>query len=176
MTPDRDSRPAAASHRTTTLLATGLLTWLMMAPMAASADPRFAVSFYQFPTAPYPGYVVVGDLNGDGFPDVIIGAVYATVDGVRNSGVAYVVFGSPGPFPAHMELADPSIAAGFAACVQAGATDVVAFPYMLSPGKHSTSTSRRICSRMPPCCFTPAGSPLTVTGSVTWRARSIRMW
>jgi sirohydrochlorin ferrochelatase len=39
---------------------------------------------------------------------------------------------------AHMELAEPSIAAGFAACVQAGATDVVAFPYMLSPGKHST--------------------------------------
>jgi sirohydrochlorin ferrochelatase len=39
---------------------------------------------------------------------------------------------------AHMELADPSIAAGFAACVNAGATDVVAFPYMLSPGKHST--------------------------------------
>lgn len=39
---------------------------------------------------------------------------------------------------AHMELAEPSIAAGFAACVEGGATDVVAFPYMLSPGKHST--------------------------------------
>jgi sirohydrochlorin ferrochelatase len=39
---------------------------------------------------------------------------------------------------AHMELAEPSIAAGFAACVNDGATDVVAFPYMLSPGKHST--------------------------------------
>ena len=39
---------------------------------------------------------------------------------------------------AHMELAEPSIAAGFAACVGAGAADVVAFPYMLSPGKHST--------------------------------------
>jgi sirohydrochlorin ferrochelatase len=39
---------------------------------------------------------------------------------------------------AHMELAEPSIAAGFAACVRDGATDVVAFPYMLSPGKHST--------------------------------------
>ena len=38
---------------------------------------------------------------------------------------------------AHMELADPSIADGFAACVAAGATEVVAFPYMLSPGKHS---------------------------------------
>src|SRR4051794_34820283 len=39
---------------------------------------------------------------------------------------------------AHMELAEPSIAAGFAECVRAGATEVVAFPYMLSPGKHST--------------------------------------
>jgi hypothetical protein len=37
---------------------------------------------------------------------------------------------------AHMELAEPSIAAGFAACVAAGATEVIAFPYMLSPGKH----------------------------------------
>jgi sirohydrochlorin ferrochelatase len=39
---------------------------------------------------------------------------------------------------AHMELAEPSIAAGFAACVESGATEVIAFPYMLSPGKHST--------------------------------------
>ena len=38
---------------------------------------------------------------------------------------------------AHMELADPTIAQGFADCVRAGATEVVAFPYMLSPGKHS---------------------------------------
>ena len=39
---------------------------------------------------------------------------------------------------AHMELAEPSIAAGFAECVERGATEVVAFPYMLSPGRHST--------------------------------------
>ncbi|MFN2399934.1 MAG: CbiX/SirB N-terminal domain-containing protein [Gemmatimonadaceae bacterium] len=39
---------------------------------------------------------------------------------------------------AHMELAEPTIAQGFARCVEAGATEVVAFPYMLSPGKHST--------------------------------------
>jgi len=39
---------------------------------------------------------------------------------------------------AHMELAEPSIAAGFARCVERGATEVIAFPYMLSPGKHST--------------------------------------
>ena len=40
---------------------------------------------------------------------------------------------------AHMELAEPDIAAGFASLVQRGATEVVAFPYMLSPGRHSTS-------------------------------------
>ncbi len=39
---------------------------------------------------------------------------------------------------AHMELAEPGVDDGFAACVAAGATEVVAFPYMLSPGKHST--------------------------------------
>ncbi len=39
---------------------------------------------------------------------------------------------------AHMELAEPTIAQGFAECVRVGATEVVAFPYMLSPGKHST--------------------------------------
>ena len=45
---------------------------------------------------------------------------------------------------AHMELAEPSIEAGFAACVDAGATEVVAFPYMLSPGKHSTGDIPRL--------------------------------
>ncbi|MFL5578651.1 MAG: CbiX/SirB N-terminal domain-containing protein [Gemmatimonadaceae bacterium] len=39
---------------------------------------------------------------------------------------------------AHMELAEPLIPEGFARCVSAGATEVVVFPYMLSPGKHST--------------------------------------
>ena len=42
---------------------------------------------------------------------------------------------------AHMELAEPDIPAGFAACVARGATEVTAFPYMLSPGRHSTSDS-----------------------------------
>ncbi|GAC1650251.1 MAG: hypothetical protein NVS4B3_08740 [Gemmatimonadaceae bacterium] len=45
---------------------------------------------------------------------------------------------------AHMELAEPSIGDGFASCVDAGATDVIAFPYMLSPGKHSTSDIPRL--------------------------------
>jgi sirohydrochlorin ferrochelatase len=40
---------------------------------------------------------------------------------------------------AHMELAEPSIEQGVAACAAAGATELIAFPYMLSPGRHSTS-------------------------------------
>jgi sirohydrochlorin ferrochelatase len=45
---------------------------------------------------------------------------------------------------AHMELAEPSIAQGFADCVNAGATEVIAFPYMLSPGKHVTRDVPRL--------------------------------
>jgi sirohydrochlorin ferrochelatase len=45
---------------------------------------------------------------------------------------------------AHMELAEPDINQGFADCVQAGATDVTVFPYMLSPGRHSTSDIPRM--------------------------------
>src|SRR5256885_3572444 len=38
--------------------------------------------------------------------------------------------------PAHMELAEPSIATAFARCVVRGATTVVVFPYFLLPGRH----------------------------------------
>ncbi|CAN5474958.1 hypothetical protein BH09GEM1_BH09GEM1_28980 [soil metagenome] len=45
---------------------------------------------------------------------------------------------------AHMELAEPSIEAGLRNCVEAGATEVICFPYMLSPGKHSTGDIPRM--------------------------------
>jgi sirohydrochlorin ferrochelatase len=45
---------------------------------------------------------------------------------------------------AHMELAEPTIAQGFANCIEAGAMDVVVFPYMLSPGRHSTTDVPRM--------------------------------
>jgi sirohydrochlorin ferrochelatase len=45
---------------------------------------------------------------------------------------------------AHMEFAEPTIAQGFAHCVEAGATEVVVFPYLLSPGQHSTSDIPRM--------------------------------
>jgi sirohydrochlorin ferrochelatase len=38
--------------------------------------------------------------------------------------------------PAHMELAEPSIATAFARCVERGATTVIVFPYFLLPGRH----------------------------------------
>ena len=38
--------------------------------------------------------------------------------------------------PAHMELAQPSIATAFDRCVQRGATVVVVMPYFLAPGRH----------------------------------------
>jgi sirohydrochlorin ferrochelatase len=45
---------------------------------------------------------------------------------------------------AHMELAEPSIASGYASCIEAGADHVTVFPYMLSPGKHSTGDIPRM--------------------------------
>ena len=50
--------------------------------------------------------------------------------------------------PAHMELSEPSIAAGFGSCVEAGATDITVFPYMLSPGRHSTSDIPRMVAEV----------------------------
>lgn len=59
---------------------------------------------------------------------------------------------------AHMELAEPTIDQGFEACVQAGATEVIAFPYMLSPGKHSTrdipNLVAAVASRFPEVRYT----------------------
>ena len=48
---------------------------------------------------------------------------------------------------AHMELADPDVARGFTDCVEAGATEVTVFPYMLSPGRHSTKDIPRMVSQ-----------------------------
>src|SRR5688500_421401 len=41
--------------------------------------------------------------------------------------------------PAHMELAEPSIATAYDRCVQRGATRVIVCPFFLGPGKHWTS-------------------------------------
>lgn len=63
---------------------------------------------------------------------------------------------------AHMELAEPTIEQGIGECVKRGATEIIAFPYMLSPGKHSKSDIPRLVSEasaMFPgvtCSVTPA--------------------
>jgi sirohydrochlorin ferrochelatase len=59
-------------------------------------------------------------------------------DLVRTKGAGYHVE------HAHMELAEPTIADGFRACVDAGARDVTVHPYMLSPGRHSTGDIPRM--------------------------------
>ena len=46
--------------------------------------------------------------------------------------------------PAHMELAEPSIATGYAKCVERGATRVIVCPFFLGPGKHWTGDIPRI--------------------------------
>ena len=47
-------------------------------------------------------------------------------------------------YPAHMELAEPSIRQAFEAAVRDGAEAVVVHPYFLSPGRHSTTDIPRL--------------------------------
>src|SRR5665213_1581737 len=51
---------------------------------------------------------------------------------------------SPIVEPAHMEIAEPSIATAFASCVRRGAQRVVVCPFFLGPGKHWTSDIPRL--------------------------------
>jgi sirohydrochlorin ferrochelatase len=46
--------------------------------------------------------------------------------------------------PAHMELAEPSIATAYAHCVERGAQRVVVCPFFLGPGKHWTQDIPRL--------------------------------
>ena len=46
--------------------------------------------------------------------------------------------------PAHMELAKPNIAEGFARCVEQGATRVIVHPFMLAPGRHVSEDLPRL--------------------------------
>ena len=49
--------------------------------------------------------------------------------------------------PAHMELAEPSIATAYAACVKRGAERIVVCPFFLGPGKHWTEDIPRLTSQ-----------------------------
>ena len=46
--------------------------------------------------------------------------------------------------PAHMEIAEPSIATAYARCVERGARRIVVCPFFLGPGKHWTSDIPRL--------------------------------
>ncbi len=61
------------------------------------------------------GYSVsgAGDVNGDGFDDLIIGAHYADPNGQASAGESYVVFGSGAGFAASLELAELNGSNGF---------------------------------------------------------------
>src|SRR4051812_47058416 len=48
--------------------------------------------------------------------------------------------------PAHMEIAEPSIAAAYDKCVKRGALRVVVCPFFLGPGKHWTQDIPRLAS------------------------------
>jgi sirohydrochlorin ferrochelatase len=48
--------------------------------------------------------------------------------------------------PAHMEIAEPSIATAYANCVKRGASRIVVCPFFLGPGKHWTWDIPRLTS------------------------------
>lgn len=49
---------------------------------------------------------------------------------------------------AHMDIAKPTIAEGFEKCVNAGATEIVAHPYMLAPGRHARQDVPRMLNEL----------------------------
>jgi len=54
-----------------------------------------------------------GDVNGDGFADLIVGARWAEPDGISNAGESYVVFGKASGFQAGLDLAGLNGTDGF---------------------------------------------------------------
>ena len=65
--------------------------------------------------ADFTGYSVstAGDVNGDGFDDLIIGANHANVNGKPNAGASYVVFGQEGNFSTAFDLSTLDGTRGF---------------------------------------------------------------
>jgi sirohydrochlorin ferrochelatase len=47
-------------------------------------------------------------------------------------------------FTAHLEIAEPGIPEGIAACVAAGVDEIVVHPYFLSPGRHTQTDIPRV--------------------------------
>ena len=66
-------------------------------------------------TGGYLGWSVsnAGDINGDGFDDLIVGAPYADLNGIHNVGTSYVVFGKSSGFDASLDLSNLDGSNGF---------------------------------------------------------------
>ena len=62
--------------------------------------------------------------------------IFDVVDLVQQKNNSVLVVG------AHMELASPTIEDGINECIKKGATHIIAQPFMLSPGRHSTKDIR----------------------------------
>jgi len=76
------------------------------------SSPSFAI---QSPTtgldaAPFGRHVVVGDFNGDDWPDVAAGIAYATVAGFAKAGMIAIYWGPN--FSTHAEIVSPTLGAG----------------------------------------------------------------
>jgi sirohydrochlorin ferrochelatase len=80
----------------------------------------------------------------------------------------------------YLELAEPSIDAGGARCVERGAIRVILLPYFLSPGKHVVedlaAARDRLAERFPGVSFAlaqPLGSHPLILDVVEERAREV---
>jgi hypothetical protein len=71
---------------------------------ALNGSIGFALNGVSTPDRSGSSVSTVGDINGDGFDDLIIGAPYATTAGGAFAGASYVVFGSDQGLPNPLEL------------------------------------------------------------------------
>ncbi|MEM7704586.1 MAG: Ig-like domain-containing protein [Pseudomonadota bacterium] len=56
---------------------------------------------------------IAGDVNGDGFDDILIGAAFADPNGSINAGASYIVFGTDAGFPSNLDLGTLNGSNGF---------------------------------------------------------------